>query len=168
MGDALGHCLRRMERLVEALDEAKDPRARALARELLESCLDLHGLALARILTIAQSGAAGVDMVARLVADDTVAAALLLHGLHPEEPAARLTREIAALREKWSAEIELLEITHAVARVGLRLPDRLPDGCDRMTARREIEQALTAAAPDLDRILVEDRTPFVVASLCGA
>jgi hypothetical protein len=164
MGDALGHCLRRMERLVEALDDAKDPRARALARELLESCLDLHGLALARILTIAQSGALGEDMVVRLAADDTVAAALLLHGLHPEEPAARLAREIAALREKWSAEIELLEITHALARVGVRLPD----GCDRVTARREIEQALTAVAPDLDRILLEDRTPFVVASLCGA
>jgi hypothetical protein len=164
MGDALGHCLRRMERLVEALDDAKDPRARALARELLESCLDLHGLALARILTIAQSGALGEDMVARLAADDTVAAALLLHGLHPEEPATRLAREIAALREKWSAEIELLEITHALARVGVRFPD----GCDRVTARREIEQALTAVAPDLDRILLEDRTPFVVASLCGA
>jgi hypothetical protein len=164
MGDALGHCLRRMERLVEALDDAKDPRVRALARELLESCLDLHGLALARILSIAQSGAAGEDMVARLAADDTVAAALLLHGLHPEEPATRLAREIAALREKWSAEIELLEITHALARVGVRLPD----GCDRVTARREIAQALTAVAPDLDRILLEDRTPFVVASLCGA
>jgi hypothetical protein len=160
MSDALAQCLRRMEHLIEGLEEIKDPRGRTLARELLDSCLDLHGLALARILTLAQSGAEDEDMLARFASDDIVAAALLLHGLHPEEPAARLEREIASLRDKWSAEIELVEITHALARVGLRLPD----GCDRVTARREIEQALTAAAPDLDRILVEDRTPFVVAS----
>ncbi|MBY6242553.1 nitrogen fixation protein NifU [Methylosinus sp. Sm6] len=156
MSDALAECLSRMERLIEALEETRDTPARTLARTLLDSCLDLHGLALARVLTIASSGAEGGRLLAAFAADDYVSAALLLHGLHPEEPEARLRRAIAGLRETWGASIDLLDVSHAVARVSLRLPD---EGADRATARREIERTLTEAAPDLDSIIIEDRAP---------
>jgi hypothetical protein len=153
MSEALVDCLSRMERLIEALDETRDARARSLARALLDASLDLHGLALARMLTLAASGADGGRLLADFAADEYVAAALLLHGLHPDEPETRLRRAIAALREIGDAEIELLDVSHAVARVSLHFGE----GADRAAARREIERALIEAAPDLDRIILEDR-----------
>jgi hypothetical protein len=155
--NALARCLRRMESLIEALDESRDARARVLARELLDACIDLHGMALARMLTIVRGGVDGSAALARLASDDHVAAALLLHGLHPDEPDARLRRAIEPMREKWNAEIELVEIARGVARVAVRLP---AERDERMTARREIEEALTQAAPDLDRIVLEETVPL--------
>jgi hypothetical protein len=153
MSDALADCLGRMERLIEELDETRDAHARALARALLDACLDLHGLALARMLTIA-SGVEDGRLLAAFAADHYVASALLLHGLHPDEPETRLRRAIEELREKWGAGIELLDVSRAVAHVSLRLPD---GNVERAQARREIERALTEAAPDLDRIIIEER-----------
>jgi hypothetical protein len=115
-------------------------------------------MALARMLTIAERDVDGESLLAKFASDDLVAAALMLHGLHPEEPETRLRRAIVSLRETSAAEIELLELAHGVARVGLRLPD---DCEDRVTARREIEEALTDAAPDLERIILEDRASIL-------
>ncbi|ATQ69754.1 MULTISPECIES: hypothetical protein [Methylosinus] len=153
MSDALADCLGRMERLIETLDETRDAQARALARALLDACLDLHGLALARMLTLA-SGAEDGRLLAAFAADHYVASALLLHGLHPDEPETRLRRAISGLREKWGATIELIDVSRAIARVSVRLPE---DQEDRADARREIERSLTEAAPDLDRIVIEER-----------
>jgi hypothetical protein len=158
MSEALVDCLRRMERLIEALDETRDARVRSLARALLDASLDLHGLALARMLTLAASSADGGRLLADFAADEYVAAALLLHGLHPDEPETRLRRAIAKLRETnpreiGDAEIELLDVSHAIARVSLHFGE----GADRAAARREIERALIEAAPDIDRIILEDR-----------
>lgn len=161
---ALGQCLRRMETSVEMLDGISDEKVRSIARELLEASLDLHGLALARLIAIGQGGGDGAAIISRFVADEYVAAVMLLHGLHPDEAEVRLRRKLASMRSHWGVRgfrVDLLGVDGACANVGVRFGD---DRSDRTAIRREIEDALTEAAPDLDRIIVED---FDVATTSG-
>lgn len=165
---ALDRCLRRVDASMAALEEIGDARARAVARELLEAVLDLHGLGLAKAIAIAQSGADGDAILKRFVADDYVSAIMLLHGLHPEEAEARLQKKIAAMRPHWGARgfrVELLSVSGATARARVCWGDAL-ERVERDSILLEIEHALTDAAPDLDRIILDDcgETASTVAS----
>lgn len=147
-GSALGRCLQRIEASMSAIDEIRDAKARVVTKDLVEAVLDLHGIALARVLTIAQSGSDGEAMTQRLADDDYVSAALLLHGLHPEEPETRLTKRIAAMRPHWGVRgfhVEFVSLNGVEASVRVHWGDaRL----DRRATLREIEEVLTDAAPD--------------------
>lgn len=161
---ALGQCLHRLETLIQTLDDIDDPKARSVARELLDATLDLHGLALARLITIGQGGADGAALIGRFAADDYVAAVMLLHGLHPEEAEVRLRKKIAAMRPHWGVRgfrVDLLDVNSTSARARLCWAE---GGHRQPAVRREIEEALTEAAPDLDRILVEDVAPAEAAN----
>jgi hypothetical protein len=153
---ALGRCLQRIDASIAALDEIGDTKAGAVARQLVEAVLDLHGLAFAKALAIVQKGGSGDVLAERLADDEYVAAALLLHGLHPEEAEVRLRKKIAAMRPHWGVrgfrvELESVKGSAATARV-LWSEDTL----DRRAALREIEEALTDAAPDLDEISLNE------------
>lgn len=154
---AMRNALRRLEALIEIVDGVRDPTAREAARELLELTLDLHGLALARITAIVANAKHGAELTERLVADANVNAIMLLHGLHPEEPEARLRRTIAAMRPHWGVRglrVELSRVETKSARVRIYRNDCF-DAASDAALRREIEEALVEAAPDLDDIIVE-------------
>lgn len=158
---ALERCLQRIDGAMATLDEIGDTKAGAVARQLVEAVLDLHGLAFAKAIALIQDGGDGDVLLSRLAADDYVASAMLLHGLHPEEAEARLRKKIAAMRPHWGVRgfcVELEAVTGSTAKARVLWSE---DALDRRAARREIEAALTDAAPDLDEILVEeiDRTP---------
>lgn len=153
----LGPALRRIETLVAALDELRDPAAREPARELLERVLDLHGLALARVLAIV-AAAGGRRLLDEFVEDDQVRAVLLLHGLHPHTAEERVRRAVEGLRPRLGAASVRLAIVEAgAASVRLRVERRGGNGstpADR-ELRREIEETIVEAAPDLDEIMIE-------------
>ena len=153
---ALQRCLQRIDASIAALDEIGDTKAGAVARQLVEAVLDLHGLAFAKAISIVQKGGAGDDLTNRLAEDEYVAAALLLHGLHPEEAETRLRKKIAAMRPHWGVRgfrVELLSVNGLTATARVLWSD---DTLDRRAALREIEEALTDAAPDLDEILLNE------------
>ena len=59
---ALQKRMQRIAAIIEQLESAADPNARALAKELLESLMALHGAGLERILELARdAGEAGTD-----------------------------------------------------------------------------------------------------------
>jgi hypothetical protein len=158
---ALGLCLQRIDTAMAALDRMGDAKAGAVAREFVEAVLDLHGLALAKAITVVQGGGDGDALAERLAADDYVAAALLLHGLHPEEPETRLRKKIASMHPHWGVRgfrVELENVAGSAAKARVLWSDTV---LDRFAALREIEEALTDAAPDLDEIMLEeiDRAP---------
>lgn len=134
--------LRRIEELADDLDRLADAAAREHARELLERVLDLHGLGLARIITLIARAEGGADLLERLGQDEPVRAVLLLHGLHPEDLETRLRRAIAELRPAVVAE--LTGLSHRQAR--LRVTGADP------ALREAIEAALLEQAPDLEAI----------------
>jgi len=156
---ALRQCVGRMETSIEALESIGDPNARGLARDLLEAALDLHAIALAKVLTICQEAENGDLVIRDLLADPYVGAVVLLHGLHPQDAETRLRSKLAQMRPHWGVRGFRVELTH-VDRTAARVQVTVSDDADRGTNNAlalEIEQVLTEAAPDLDGIMVEVR-----------
>jgi hypothetical protein len=151
----LSRTLRRLDALVEAVGTMRDPAGRETAREMLELVLDLHGLALARILSQAGKVSEGRALIETLAEDAPVRTIMLLHGLHPDDPETRLRKVIAAMRPHWGvrgARVEIVEITSHSARIHIHQSTK-----DFGTGSlfREIEDVLVDAAPDLDEILFD-------------
>jgi hypothetical protein len=156
----LDRSLQRIDALLSELEKVPDSVAREPARELIEIVLDLHALALARIM----AAAAGSDdrrLLSSLAEDAQIKAVLVLHGLHPEEIEARVRKAVDRLRAYLGAQgmrVELAEISSATVRL------RVHGGAeDNRACRAEIERTLMDAAPDLEAIIIEgpDAIPTV-------
>lgn len=153
----LEEALRRIDALATALDQVCDPGTREAARELLELVLDLHGLALARTMAIMASAEGGRELLERLAQDETVRAALLLHGLHPESIEERVRKAVERLRpqlEVLGCRVRLVETTAAVARLRVEGAHG-PEASRELGLRQRIETAIFDAAPEIDEIVIE-------------
>ncbi|HUI22287.1 MAG TPA: nitrogen fixation protein NifU [Methylocella sp.] len=147
--------LRRLEDLTAALGSASSPNASEAARELLELVLDLHGLALARLTSVVASAPDGGALTEKMIADPYIGAVLLLHGLHPQDPEVRLREILDRMNLEWAARgfhVDLLGVASASARVHVHKNGTAEDI---NALRREVEDVLINAAPDLDDILIE-------------
>jgi Fe-S cluster biogenesis protein NfuA len=159
---ALHKRMQRIGEIVEQLETAADPNTRAIARELLESLMALHGAGIERILEIAaNSGEAGESVIRKCGRDELVSSLLLLYGLHPENLSARVTRALEKLRtslDSHAAKAELLSISDdGVVTVRLHLkPNGGGCGSSAATLKSTVESALQDAAPDATSIVVEE------------
>jgi Fe-S cluster biogenesis protein NfuA len=159
-GKELQERMQRIGEMVERLETAADPNARAMAKELLESLMALHGAALERILELAsQAGEAGETIIRKCGRDDLVSGLLLLYGLHPEDLRTRLTRALEKLRgylESHAASAELLSI-RGDGEVTLRLQIKSNRcGSTAASVKSTLEAAMQDAAPDATSIVVEE------------
>src|SRR5271154_404167 len=106
--------IQRIGEIVEQLEANADPSARAMAKELLESLMALHGAALERILELAaNAGEAGETIIRKCGRDELVSSVLLLYGLHPENLRSRVTYALEKSRtylQSHSAAAELVSI----------------------------------------------------------
>jgi Fe-S cluster biogenesis protein NfuA len=152
--------MQRIGEMVEQLESAVDPNSRAMARELLESLMALHGAALERILELAsEAGEAGESIIRRCGRDELVSSLLLLYGLHPEDLRTRVTRALEKSKgylESHAASAELVSIDGEGA-VRLRLQVK-SNGCGSTAAavKSTLEAAIQDAAPDASSIVVEE------------
>ena len=145
--------LRRIDDLVAGLGHIADPAARDSARELLEAVLDLHGLALARIMAAVAASKDGQQLLAGFGEDEQIKAVLLLYGLHPEDPETRLGRALAALQPRLDQAGLAARLGRVTAKaVSLRISGA-PATAERL--REEIEEAIINATPDLDEITID-------------
>src|SRR5258708_20249526 len=112
---ALQKQIRRIGEMGGRLEAADDPNARAIAKELLESLMALHGAGLERILELAsEASEAGETIIQKCGRDQLVSSLLLLYGLHPEDLRTRLTRALDESRsylESHAASAELVSIS---------------------------------------------------------
>jgi len=154
---------KRMQRIgetVEQLESAADPNSRAMAKELLESLMALHGAALERILELAsEAGEAGETIIRKCGRDDLVSSLLLLYGLHPEDLRTRVNRALEKSRgylESHAASAELVSINEDGV-VTLRLQIK-SNGCGSTaaTVKSTLEATVQDAAPDATSIVVEE------------
>ncbi len=152
--------IERIGELVEQLESAADPNARALGKELLESLMALHGAALERILEIAsEAGEPGQAAIRKCGEDELVSSVLLLYGLHPESLETRVTRALQKSRaflDSHSANAELVSIGED-GTVTLRLEVK-SGGCGSSfgLVKSNLEAAMQNAAPDAPSIVVEE------------
>jgi hypothetical protein len=145
--------LRRIDDLVTGLAHISDPTARESARELLEAILDLHGLAVARIMAAVAAAADGKELLTRFVQDEQIKAVLLLYGLHPEDPETRLRQALAILQPRLDEAGVAVRIGRVTAKGASVRISGDPAGAERL--RQEIEEAIVNAVPDLDEIAID-------------
>jgi Fe-S cluster biogenesis protein NfuA len=167
---SLDTALRRIEELIERLGQLTNPAARAPARELVELILDLHGVALARLMTIV----AGADdgTLARLTEDEQVRSILLLHGLHPEDLETRVRRAVERLRPYLGVHglrLDVVEIAKGTARLKVHPGNgAMPKASVLWTLPSEIEDAIVEAAPDIDKVIIDGLEPPSAVAIASA
>lgn len=160
--------MQRVGEIVERLESNSDPSTRAMARELVEALMALHGTALERILELAaNAGEAGEAMIRRCGRDDLVSSVLVLYGLHPENLRSRVAHALEKSRsslQTHSASAELVSISDEGA-VTVRLEVK-STGCGSSLAsvKARLEAALYNAAPDASSIVISE----TVAPLTGS
>lgn len=148
----------RIETLLQAIAELPDPRVRAQMEELIQSLLDLFGDGLARVLELTEQSPAGDELLGAFAGDELIGSLLLLYGLHPDDLETRVARAVEGVRgyvEKHGGSIALAGITDGIAHV------RLSESCtgcssSASTLQPLVEDAIYAAAPDLEGVRVED------------
>ena len=150
--------MQRIESLTQQLERCADPGVRAASQELIGALLEMHGVALAKILDVlARPGGVGRDLVDAFVRDDLIASLLLLHGLHPDDLATRVRRALDRVRpflQSHQRDVELLDVRDGVVRL------RMTGSCNACsgtvaTLEQAIQQAVYEAAPDLTGLEVE-------------
>ncbi len=157
--DALHRRLGQLESLLQRVDDFPDPASREQTRQIVQTLLEFHGVALVKILDrLEQGGQAGKAMLDALADDELVSGLLLLHGLHPLDFDARVRRALDKVRPYLASHgghVELVSVTQDGA-IRLRLEGSC-HGCpsSRVTLKQTIEEAIYAAAPDVTAIAVE-------------
>jgi Fe-S cluster biogenesis protein NfuA len=162
---ALRRRIQRIGEIVEQLETAADPNARAMAKELLESLMSLHGAGLERILELtSEAGEAGESVIRKFGLDELVSSLLLLYGLHPEDLHTRVTRGLEKSRaylESQAASAELVSIRDD-GTVTLRLRVKSTScGSSAASVKSALEAAIQDAAPDATSIVVEETSTSV-------
>jgi len=88
-----------IDKMVRALEEAKDPVLRANAKELVQALMTLHGACLERILeVVGQSGVSGKSIIDTFARDGVIKSVLLLYGLHPIDIKTRVLEALEKMR----------------------------------------------------------------------
>ncbi len=148
----------RIEQLVQEIDSTADPALRAMAKELVQSVMDLHAAAMERIIDLAgKTGDPGAGILRSLCKDELVGGLLVLYGLHPDDFATRVHRGIEKAHQmvkRRGADLQVLSIEDATVRLRI---DTNGHNCGSTRAELEsiIQGALFETAPDTAEILIE-------------
>lgn len=157
MSEDLRQAGTRVERLLDVLASADDPRVRTQAEELVKALVQIYDAGLTRMVEIIDENLDDPGRFAALLAaDDLVAALLSLHGLHPVPAAQRVQAAIDAVRPGLGAHadgVELVSFGDGVVRLRIRV-----QGCRSTGAavRQSVEAAIAAAVPEVSTVEVEE------------
>ncbi len=150
--------VQRIGGLVGELENIADPEARAGAKALVQLILDLHATGLERVLEIiAKNGDPGQRAIDDLGQDPLVSSLLVLYGLHPLDLESRVEQAVEKIKpqvRKGGGELELLGMDDGVVHLRLQVTGH---GCASTgkTLKALVEDAVYAAAPDMNRLLIE-------------
>ncbi|AXC10342.1 NifU-like domain protein [Acidisarcina polymorpha] len=147
----------RVEKLVSKLDRCADPELRAIALELVQSVVELHGAGLERLLESLAQTSAGEQALNTAVEDNLVSSMFLLHGLHPDPLETRVLRALDNVRpylRSHGGNVEFLGAVDGIVRI------KLLGSCgscpsSSITLKDAVENALYEAAPDIVELVVE-------------
>jgi len=148
-----------IDKMVRALEDAKDPVLRANAKDLVQALMALHGACLERMLeVVGQSGEAGRSIIDTFARDGVVKSVLLLYGLHPVDIKTRVREALEKMRPSMrlhAGTVSFVGIDEA-GMVTLRM-DGKSEGCGSSASalKQAVEQAIYEAAPDISGIIME-------------
>ena len=148
-----------IDKMVRALEEAKDPVLRANAKELVQALMTLHGACLERMLeVIGQSGVSGKSIIDTFTRDGVVKSVLLLYGLHPIDIKTRVLEALEKMRSSMRSSARTVSFVGIddAGMLTLRMEGK-SEGCGSSDSalKQAVEQAIYEAAPDISGILME-------------
>lgn len=145
----------KIEGLVHSAESLSDPKARAVAVDLLQAVLDFHAAGLERVMEIAaESGTAGEEIFERMATDDLTSSMLLLHDLHPDDLETRIDRAVHKLQDMFTslgARLSLAAIEPGTVRLNFDSA-RTWSGTP---VRASVEDAIFQAAPEITSVIIE-------------
>jgi Fe-S cluster biogenesis protein NfuA len=147
----------RIEELVCRLESAGDPVIHAIARELVQAVIELHGIALDRILGAVSKLPHCEAALSRIAEDELVSNVLSLHDIHP---VAIETRVAAALEKtqpylrSHGGNVELASVRDGTVYVRLQGTCGSCSSSD-ATLKSTVESAIYEAAPEVVAVVAE-------------
>lgn len=154
----------RIEELVSRIESTGDPAIRAVAQELLQAVIELHGIALDRILDAVADLPEGERALTQIASDDLVANVLSLHGINPVAIEARVAAALEKTRpylKSHGGDVELGSIEND-GTVHVRLQGTCGScSSSSETLKSTVEAAIYDAAPEVITVIAEamPRTP---------
>jgi len=147
----------RIEELVSRIENTGDPAIRAVAQELLQAVIELHGVALDRILDAVAELPSGESALLQIASDELVSNVLSLHGIHPVAIEARVAAAVEKSRpylKSHGGNVELDSIDEGTVHV------RLQGTCGSCsssseTLKNHVENAIYEAAPEVVTVIAE-------------
>ena len=152
-------CTKRVDELVLRVSNLPPSEARTASLELLESLMDLHGAAMARIVELLSDSAdSSRHSLSKLAADPLVCGLLVLYGIHPvaiEERVAEAVQKLRPRLQHEGAEAELVGINQGVVRLKIQSNRR---GTNPDKLRTIVQQGILQSAPEVVEIVIEGLT----------
>jgi len=144
----------RIEELVSRIESTGDPAIRAVAQELIQAVLELHGVALDRIVTAIAELPEGEIALARMAGDELVSNVLSLHGVNPVAVETRVAEALEKTRpylKSHGGDVELGSVQDGVVEVRLR---GACGSCSSSseTLKNAVENAIYSAAPEVEEV----------------
>lgn len=147
----------RIEELVRRVESESDPGMRAVAQELLQAVIELHGVALDRILDAVAQMPTGESIIRQIAEDELVSNVLSLHGMHPlslEERVAAALDKARPYLKSHGGDVELTSIEDGT--VHLRLQGTCGScSSSSATMRSTVESAIYDVAPEVATVIAE-------------
>lgn len=148
----------RIEELITRIEGGGDPAIRAVASELLQAVVELHGVALERVCQELVEQPGGQEAIDRLAEDELVAGVFSLHGIHPQPLEVRVAGALEEARpylQSHGGDVELAGIDEGVVRL------RLHGACGHcsgsaQTMKSTVEEAIYRCAPEVASIITEE------------
>jgi Fe-S cluster biogenesis protein NfuA len=148
----------RVEKLAARLESAGNPETRAIALDLVQSVIELHGAALQRMIGSLSRTPEGEAILNEALTEDLVSSMFLLHGLHPDDIQTRVLRGIEKVRpylKSHGGDVELSSVHDGIVRLVLHGScGSCPSSS--LTLKNAVEDALFDAAPDIVEIVAEN------------
>ena len=141
-----------IESAVQRVNQLQDDSARTAALELMQSLMDLHGAAMARLVEVlGETGDAGRNSLASLGNDPLLCGLMVLYGVHPLSLEERVRRAVERVRpqvQKQGGKVELLDVSDSLVRVSI---SSTGNGCHSSpdALKAAVEQAIREAAPEV-------------------
>jgi Fe-S cluster biogenesis protein NfuA/nitrite reductase/ring-hydroxylating ferredoxin subunit len=148
----------RIDTLLDEVERRTEPDVAARVEDLVRAVVSLYGAGLGRLVGRLMERPDGEEVLRDLLTDDLVAGLMLLHDLHPDDPAVRIQQALDRVRPYLGSHaggIDYLGLDDDGV-VRLRLQGSC-DGCPGSTAtvRLTVEQAVLDAAPEAVAVDVE-------------
>lgn len=148
----------RIEELVTRIENFGDPAIRAVSQELLQSVIELHGVALDRIMEAIATLPDGNSALESIAEDQLVSSVLSLHGINPVRLETRVTAALEKVRpylKSHGGDVQLVSVdSDGTVHVSLK------GACGSCSSSSEtmkstVENAIYEVAPEVATVISE-------------